>query len=78
MFPDDLILVNVSPTFKIEDSFETENYRPVSILPHMLKVFERILYKKIDTFMTTDCCLYLRGFTKNHNTQYSLLKMIEI
>ena len=44
----------------------------------MLKVFERILYKKIDTFMTTDCCLYLRGFTKNHNTQYSLLKMIEI
>ena len=28
------------------DSFKKENYRPVSILPHMLKFFERILYKQ--------------------------------
>ena len=43
----------------------------------MSKVFERILYKQIDTFMTTKFSLYLCGFRKNHNAQYSLLKMIK-
>ena len=43
----------------------------------MSKVFERILYKQIDTFMTTKFSPYLCGFIKNHNAQYSLLKMIE-
>ena len=64
IFPDDLKLADVSPIFKKEDSFKKENYRPVSILPHMSKVFERILYKQIDTFMTIKFSLYLRGFRK--------------
>ena len=71
IFPDDLNLADVSPIFK------KENYRPVSILPHMPKVFERILYKQIVTFMTTKFSSYLYGFRTNHNVQYSLLKMIE-
>ena len=77
ILPDDLKLADVSPIFKKEDSLKKENYRPVSILPHMSKVFERILYKQIDTFMTTKFSPYLCGFRKNHNAQYSLLKMIE-
>ena len=40
-------------------------------------VFERILYKQIDTFMTTKFSPHLCGFRKNNNAQYSLLKMIE-
>ena len=77
IFPDDLKLADVSPIFKKEDSFKKENYRPVSILPHMSKVFERILYKQIDTFMTAKFSSYPCGFRKNHNAQYSFLKMIE-
>ena len=77
IFPDDLKLADVSPIFKKEDSFKKENYRPVSTLPHMSKVFEKILYKQIDTFMTTKFSPYLCGFRKNHNAQYLLLKMIE-
>ena len=38
---------------KKEDSFKKENYRSVSILPLMSRVFERILYKQHDSFMTT-------------------------
>ena len=51
--------------------------RSVSILPQMSKIFERILYKQIDTFMTTKFSPYLCGFRKNHNAQYLLLKMSE-
>ena len=43
----------------------------------MSKAFGRILYKQIDTFMTTKFCPCLCGFRKSHNAQYSLLKMIE-
>ena len=43
----------------------------------MSKVFERTVYKQIDTFMTTKFSPHLCGFRKNHNAQYSLLKMIE-
>ena len=43
----------------------------------MSKVFERILYTKIDTFMTKKFSPDLCGFRKNYNDQYSLLKMIE-
>ena len=70
-------MADVSPIFKKEDSFKKENYRPVGILTHMSKVFERILYKQIDTFMTTKCSPYHCDFRKNHNAQNSLLKMIE-
>ena len=59
-------------------SCDKKNYRPASKLSNMSKVFEKILYKNIDTFMTTKFSLYLCGFWKNHNVQFSLLKMIEI
>ena len=33
----------------------------------MSKVFERILYKRIDTFVTTKCSSCICGFRKNDN-----------
>ena len=71
IFPDDIKSADLSTIYK------KEYYRPVTILPHMLKVFERILYKQIDTFMTTKFSPYLCGFRKNHSAQHSLLKMME-
>ena len=48
LFPNELKLADVSPVFKKDDDLNKENYRPVSILSHMSKVFERIFYKQID------------------------------
>ena len=77
VFPDDLKLADITPIFKKEDGLNKENNRPVDILPHLSKVFERILCKQIDSFMKKKFSSYLCGFRKNHNAQYSLLKMIE-
>ena len=77
LFPNELKLADVSPVFKKDDDLNKENYRPVSILSHMSKVFERIFYKQIDGFMTSKFSPFLCGFRKNHNSQYSLLKMID-
>ena len=77
VFPNDFKPADVTPIFKKEDSLNKENYRPVSILPHLSKVFERIFYKQIDSFMENKFSLYLCGFRKNRNAHYSLLKIIE-
>ena len=46
-FPDELKQSEVIPLCKKLDPLKKENYRPVSFLPHVSKVFERIIYKQI-------------------------------
>ena len=43
----------------------------------MSKVFERLLYKQIETFMNNKLSIKLSGFRKNYNTQYCLTYMLE-
>ena len=47
---DDLKLAEVSPILKEKDDLGKENYRPVSDLSHVLKVFERIMYQQTEDF----------------------------
>ena len=79
VFPDELKLAEVIPLFKKADPFDKSNYRPVSLLSHMSKVFERIIYNQINVNQYIEPFLpnLLTGFRKNHNTQYSLLKMLQ-
>ena len=76
-FPDDLKVAEVSPIFKKCDDLEKENYRPVSVLPHMSKIFERIMYTQIESFMEDKLSKLLTGFRKNHSTQHCLINMLE-
>ena len=60
-----------------KDPLNKENYRSVSLLSHMSKVFERLLHKQIETFMSNKLSNRLSGFRKNYNTQYCLTYMLE-
>ena len=42
-FPDALKKADVTPVFKKTDQLSKENYRPVSILPCLSKVYEKVL-----------------------------------
>ena len=64
-FPNELKLADVLPIYKKKDPLNKENYRPVSLLSHMSKVFERLLYKQIETFMSNKLSTKLSGFRKN-------------
>ena len=76
-YPDDLKLAEVSPVFKKKDDLGKENYRPVSVLSHVPKVLERIIYQQIEDFMKDKLLNLLTGFTENHNTQHCLMSMLE-
>ena len=41
-FPDSLKLGNLTPTYKKDDPLEKSNYKPVSILPLLSKVHEKL------------------------------------
>ena len=74
---DELKLAEVIPLFKKDDPFDKSNYRPVSLLSHVSKVFERIIYNQINEYIEPFLSNLLTGFRKNHNTQHSLLKKLE-
>ena len=57
----------------IEDELSKENYRPVGVLSHACKIFEKIVFNQLNLLFFF---LKLR-FRKNHNTQYTLLNMTE-
>ena len=76
-FPDELKQSEVIPVYKKLDPLQKENYRPVSLLPQILKVFEREIYKQINNFMENKISKCVTGFRKSHGKQYSLIAMLK-
>ena len=59
------------------DPLQKENYRPLSLLPHVSKIFERIIYKQITNYMSDKLAHSITGFRKSHGTRNSLVVMLE-
>ena len=76
-FPEQLKKSEVIPLYKKEDPLKKENYKPVSLLPHVSKVFERIIYKQINIYMKDKLSKNITGFRKSHGTRHSLTTMLE-
>ena len=64
-FPQNLKLADVTPIFKNGDKQFKANYRPVSILPALSKIFEKLMSYQIEKFMRDKLAIYLCGFRKN-------------
>ena len=76
-FPDILKKAEVTPIYKKDDMNDKQNYRPVSTLSNLSKVFEKSIYSQINACMRDKFPKYLTGFHKNHNSQHVLLNMME-
>ena len=76
-FPDELKAAEVTPIVKKNDDLDKENYRPVSVLPHVPKVFERIMYIQTENFMEGKLSKLLTGFRKTRSTQHCLVNTLE-
>ena len=76
-FPDFLKQANVSLIFKKDDPLDKENYRPVSILPLLSKVYEKLLYDRLSDYVENIFNVILCGFRKAHSTQHALFKLLQ-
>ena len=75
IFPSDLKYANISPLYKKDDNTKKENYRPISILPCISKIFERLLLQQISSYITSILSPYLCGFRQGYNAQHALLRL---
>ena len=76
-FPSILKNANVTPVFKKGYRSSKENYRPVSILQLISKIFEKLHYKQITIFIDPLLSKYHCGFRKGFSAQHCLLAMLE-
>ena len=76
-FPDELKLADISPLHKKLEKIFVDHYRPVSLLPVVSKLFERLMHSQIEEFVSDKLSKYLCGYRKGYNTQYALLLMVE-
>ena len=77
IFPDKMKVANVLPLFKCDDPEIFNNYRPVSILCSLSKVFEKIMYNRLINFLDKHQILYSYqfGFRKSHSTYMALTSL---
>ena len=70
IFPDKLKIARVIPLFKAGDPANISNYRPISVLPSFSKMLERIMYKRLYKYLTTEKNLYPKqvGFQTGYST----------
>ena len=69
----------VTPIFKEGDKQDTSNYRPISVLPLCMKVFERIVHNQFHTHITTNNLLNPNqsGFRPKHSTTTALIDVTD-
>ena len=78
VFPKELKLANVLPLYKTDDPFLFNNYRPVSVLSILSKVFERIMYSRMLEYLETYKILINNqfGFRKYHSLYMALMVLM--
>ena len=68
IFPGVLKIGRITPVFKKGDPQLFNNYRPVSIIPLLGKIFEKVIFNRLYSYLSSRNVLYSRqfGFRKNH------------
>ena len=76
IFPDKLKLSKITPVHKEGDKAECGNYRPISVIPAVSKILEKILYDQLNSYINKNniICPQQSGFRQNHSTETALLK----
>ena len=76
IFPDDWKNARVTPLFKQGEQNDLNNYRPISVISVVAKVFERIAYDQLYTYLAANDFIYKyqSGFRTIHSTVTALLE----
>ena len=77
--PDNLKLAKVIPIYKKGSKLSTCNYRPISLLSNINKIFEKIIFSRVYSFSEKNKSLYNLqfGFRAKHSTTHALISITE-
>ena len=77
-FPKQLKIAKVNPLFKKGNQSSFTNYRPISLLPSISKIFEHVMTSQLMEYFTSKnlFCLQQFGFKPGHSTELAALKLV--
>ena len=58
---------------------DRSNYRPISLLSNKNKILEKLMHKRLYSFLSEHNCIYINqfGFRKNHSTTHAIISLTE-
>ena len=76
IFPNEWKIAKVTPLFKKGSKRELRNYQPISALPLVAKIFEKIIYRQLYDYLQNNSLLntYQSGFQSMHSMLTALLE----
>ena len=76
-FPRQLKIARVKPLYKKGDESSFQNYRPISLLPSISKILEKVMAEQLVDYFTTNnlSCIQQFGFRPGHSTELAALKL---
>ena len=79
VFPQLLKTAKVIPIYKADSRMLASNYRPISLLPIIGKLFEKIIFSRITSFVNKYKILYRRqyGFQNGKSTEHAVIDIHE-
>ena len=76
-FPRSFKISEVIPVYKKDEPYDKNNYRPISILSNLSKIYERYMHDEINAYFDDILSKFQCGFRKGYSAQHCLLYMIE-
>ena len=76
-FPCVLKYADVITVHKKEIKCDKANYRPVSILPNLSRIYEKLMYQKLYEHFISILSIKQCGFRKGYSAQHCLMVMLE-
>ena len=76
VFPHDLKVGRVTPIFKAGEKEDLNNYRPITVLPTIARIFEKLIYEQLYSYLVGNGLLGNQqwGFRSLHSTVLALNK----
>ena len=79
IFPEKLKIAKVIPLYKKGDRLIMGNYRPISLLPAISKLFEKVVYQQLYHYFTANNLFYegQYGFRNNHSCELANIELTD-
>ncbi len=79
IFADKLKIAKIIPLHKKDEETLFTNYRPISLLPALSKIFEKVIFKQLYQFFQEKQLLYNAqyGFRADHSREFASLELID-
>ena len=79
VYPTDMKLAKVLALYKKKEHLYPENYRPISLLSCLDKLFEKLIYRRFIKFIEKHKLIVLEqyGFLKKHSTTLALINLVD-